>query len=263
MATITPTHRIVPCPAAERGQNLHLGYDAKNKDKICFPSRAGVVVRSLSDPKDSDIFTGFRGLSNTTVAKFSPSGYYIAAGSTGGWVKIFASKRNEEGDYILKAEYEVLSGPPKDLAWDGESKRICVVGDGKDSFSRAFIVDSGATTGDLGGHSGRGLSVDYKPSRPFRVVTGAEDAKSNFYAGPPFKFGHSNECHTNNVTCVRYNHKGTFYATVGSDKQGFIYEGKAGQQVGVIGPEGMHKGTVYTYFPSPPPHPAAPPPPPQ
>ena len=60
----------------------------------------------MSDSADSDIFTGFRGLSNTTVAKFSPSGYYIAAGSTGGWVKIFASKRNEDGDYIEKAEYE-------------------------------------------------------------------------------------------------------------------------------------------------------------
>ena len=244
--SLTPSHRIVPAPLTIRGQNLHLGYDAKNKDKICFPSRAGVVIRSLSNPTDADVFTGFRGLSNTSVAKFSPSGYYVAAGSTNGWCKVFASKRNEEGDFIIKAEYEVLSGPPKDLAWDGESKRICIVGDGKETYTRAFIVDSGATTGDLGGHSGRCLTVDYKPSRPFRVVTGSEDAKSNFYAGPPFKFGHSNEGHTAYVTCARYNTKGTHYCTVGSDKQGFIYDGKAGTQVGAFSAEGMHKGSIYT-----------------
>lgn len=237
---------MVPCAMVERGQNLHLGYDAKNKDKICYPSRAGIVIRSLTNPTDADIFTGFRGISNTTVAKFSPSGYYVCAGSKGGWVKVFGSKRNDEGDYIVKAEYEVLSGPPKDLAWDGESKRICVVGDGSETYTRAFIVDSGASTGELGGHSGRCLSVDYKPSRPFRVITGSEDAKTNFYAGPPFKFGHSTDCHTAYVTCVRYDHKGAFYCTVGSDKAGFIFEGKDGKQVGVLGPEGMHKGSVYS-----------------
>lgn len=45
--SLVATHRIVGCPLAERGQNLHLGYDEKNKDKICYPSRAGIVVRSL------------------------------------------------------------------------------------------------------------------------------------------------------------------------------------------------------------------------
>ncbi len=46
--SLTLKHRIVGCPLAERGQNLHLGYDAKNKDKICYPARCGIVIRSLS-----------------------------------------------------------------------------------------------------------------------------------------------------------------------------------------------------------------------
>jgi WD40 repeat protein len=81
------------------------------------------------------------------------------------------------------------------------------------------------------------------------------------------------DCHTAYVTCVRYDHKGAFYCTVGSDKAGFIFEGKDGKQVGtrkkrvqlwiwpyqrtllcyflvtqvgVLGPEGMHKGSVYS-----------------
>lgn len=34
-------------------------------------------------------------------------------------------------DQTLKAEYKVLAGKLKDLAWDGESKRIVAVGDGR------------------------------------------------------------------------------------------------------------------------------------
>jgi WD40 repeat protein len=239
-------HRIVGCPLAERGQNLHLGYDSKNKDKICYPSRAGIVVRSLSDATDSDVYNGFRGVANTTVAKFSPSGYYLACGGTDGHLHIVASKRNEEGDFIQRAQYEVLSGPIKDIAWSMDNDRCLVVGDGKESFTRALLVNSGATVGDIGGHSGRVQSVDFKPSRPFRAITGSEDQKTNFYAGPPFKFGHSTEIHTGNVNCVRYNHKGSLYCTIGSDKQGFLFDGKEGKQVGVMGPEGMHTATIYT-----------------
>ena len=87
------------------------------------------------------MYTGYRGVANTTVAKFSPSGYYIACGSTGGWLNIVASKRNDAGDFIEKAKYEVLSGPVKDIAWSMDNQRCLVVGDGKDSFTRAFIVD--------------------------------------------------------------------------------------------------------------------------
>ena len=211
-----------------------------------MPSRRLTAAAARRDATDADVYTGYRGVANTTVAKFSPSGYYIACGSTGGWLNIVASKRNDEGDFIEKAKYEVLSGPVKDIAWSMDNQRCLVVGDGKDSFTRALIVDSGATVGDLGGHSGRVQSVDFKPSRPFRAVTGSEDQKTNFYAGPPFKFGHSTEVHTGNVNCVRYSHKGALYCTVGSDKQGFLFDGKEGKQVGVMGPEGMHTATVYT-----------------
>ena len=31
-----------------------------------------------------------------------------------------------------KGEFHIISGPIKDLAWDGESKRIIAVGDGKE-----------------------------------------------------------------------------------------------------------------------------------
>jgi hypothetical protein len=51
--------------------------------------------------------------------------------------------------------------------------------------------DSGSTVGEFDGHSKRVLSCDFKPTRPFRIVTCGEDFLANFYEGPPFKFKHS------------------------------------------------------------------------
>ena len=42
--------------------------------------------------------------------------------------------------------------------------------------------------GEFDGHSRRVLSCSFKPTRPFRIVTGGEDFLVNFYEGPPFKF---------------------------------------------------------------------------
>ena len=34
-------------------------------------------------------------------------------------------------EHILKNEFHVLGGPIKDIAWDSESKRLAVAGEGK------------------------------------------------------------------------------------------------------------------------------------
>jgi WD40 repeat protein len=82
--------------------------------------------------------------------------------------------------------------------------------------------DSGNPVGEFDGIAKRCRTCDFKPSRPFRTVTGAEDFKVNVYEGPPFKFKQSSKQHTNYVNCVRYAPDGNvatlrhscFYATV-------------------------------------------------
>jgi WD40 repeat protein len=65
----------------------------------------------------------------TTVARISPSGYYAASGDIAGNVRIWDITQAENG---LKLAIRPIGGRVNDLAWDGESKRIIVGGEGKD-----------------------------------------------------------------------------------------------------------------------------------
>ncbi|VAH56215.1 unnamed protein product [Triticum turgidum subsp. durum] len=112
-------------------------------------------------------------------------------------------------------------------------------------FSEMRRWDSGSTVGDFDGHSKRVLSCDFKPTRPFRIVTCGEDFLANYYEGPPFKFKHSIRDHTNFVNCIRYSPDGTKFITVSSDKKGLIYDGKTGDKIGELSSEGSHTGSIY------------------
>lgn len=150
------------------------------------------------------------------------------------------------GDRVLKNEFRVLSGRIDDLQWSSDGMRIVASGDGKGkSFVRAFMWDSGSNVGEFDGHSRRVLSCTFKPTRPFRIVTGGEDFIVNFYEGPPFKFKLSHRDHSNFVNCVRYSPDGNKFITVSSDKRGLLYDGKTGEKIGELSMEDGHKGSIY------------------
>jgi hypothetical protein len=56
-------------------------------------------------------------------------------------------------DQVLKLAARPLGGRVNDLAWDGESKRIIAVGDGRERFGAAFLADSGSSCGEIQGNS--------------------------------------------------------------------------------------------------------------
>jgi len=112
-------------------------------------------------------------------------------------------------------------------------------------MAKVFQWDTGNSAGEMVGHTKRILSVAYKPSRPFRILTGGEDMKTIFYEGPPFKLNHSNNAvHTNFVNCVRYSADGTKLVSVGSDKKIQFYDGATGSPTTEIA--NAHAGTIYS-----------------
>ncbi|PCH35254.1 WD40 repeat-like protein [Wolfiporia cocos MD-104 SS10] len=227
---------LYPCnPATTRGESTKLG---SNSDKIVYTNGRAVVIRDLKNPAAVTTYSGH--VQNTTVARISPSGYYCASADITGTVRVWDIAGE---DQALKGEYKVISGTVKDLEWDGESKRIVAVGDGRDKFGHAFMMDSGSSTGEIIGHSKVINAVSIRGQRPFRAATASDDATIVFHQGAPYKYEKTIKTHTKFVQDVRYSPSGDHFASVGSDAKIFLYDGKTGETLGEI-TDSPHSGSI-------------------
>eukprot|EP01155_Anaeramoeba_flamelloides_P000774 Anaeramoba_flamelloidesa1053595_706.p1 GENE.a1053595_706~~a1053595_706.p1 ORF type:complete len:617 (+),score=98.11 a1053595_706:34-1851(+) len=235
-------HFYSSSPRVERGRAIHLKGDPKKGKNFLYCNGSSVFIIDIDNPLICDQYTEHQ--YNTTVAAYSPSGYYIASGDSAGYVRIWDTINQE---HVLKLEIRPISGAIYDIDWTFDSKRIVVGGDGKDVFGCAFLWDTGATVGTIAGHSKPITSVSFKPNRPFKLVTSSEDQQCNFYKGPPFKFTHSLREHEKFINCTRFSPDGKFFMSVGSDRKGFLYNGKEGTLVKEISDnENGHKGGIYS-----------------
>lgn len=50
------------------------------------------------------------------------------------------------------------------------------------------MSETGTSVGEISGQSKPINSCDFRPSRPFRIITGSEDNTVGVFEGPPFKF---------------------------------------------------------------------------
>ena len=75
-------------------------------------------------------------------------------------------------EHLLKCEYQPIGGPIKDIAWSADNQRIVVVGEGRERFGHVFMTETGTSVGEISGQSKPINSCDFRPTRPFRVVTG-------------------------------------------------------------------------------------------
>ena len=119
------------------------------------------------------------------VAKYSPSGFYIASADKSGKVRIWDTVNKE---HILKNEFQPISGPIKDLAWSSDNQRsvrtlslyikswlihytlrIVVVGEGREKFGHVFLADTGTSNGDITGQTRPINTVDFKVRKVIRM----------------------------------------------------------------------------------------------
>lgn len=180
-----------------------------------------------------------------TVAKISPSTYYVCSGDTGGYIRIWAT--NNE-DKTLKLEARPVTGAVRDIAWSPDSLRVAVVGEGKESFGSVLMFDTGSNVGTFIGHSRFLLTCDHIPKRPFCVATGGEDFYVNWYKGPPFKnldVSHQ-KVHSKYVNCIRFSPSGDEFVSVSGDKTGHFYESKTGKQLSSLDTKGAHSAAIYS-----------------
>ncbi|KAF9359343.1 hypothetical protein BGX26_012547 [Mortierella sp. AD094] len=212
-------------PATTRGQGVHLDTDPKG-ESILYTNGKTVFIRNIEKPHIAKEYTQHN--CNVTVAKYAPSGYYIASGDERGNVRVWDTVGDEQ---ILKLESRAISGKVNDIAWDGESKRIIAVGDGREKFAHAFMFDTGSSCGEIMGHSKVVNTVAIRQTRPFRAVTGGDDNTLVFSNGVPFVFNKTIQDHTRFVQEVKFSNNGEMFASVGSDGKIFLYDAKTGDKL--------------------------------
>eukprot|EP00055_Hartaetosiga_balthica_P006605 m.21022 g.21022 ORF g.21022 m.21022 type:complete len:597 (-) comp5318_c0_seq1:184-1974(-) len=215
----------LPVPDCKRGKKFNINGDPKGK-YILYPHNRIIVAREIEDPTKGFVFT--QHVAETTVAKFAPSGFYIASADVTGRVLIWDTTQEE---HAVKYEYRPLGGAILDLQWSPDSKRLVVCGDGGELFCHAFLWDSGSSVGKMIGHTKVANSIDFRMERPFRSVSSSDDGKVCFYHGPPFKLDHKSSNHGNFVNGVRFSPNGTFFASVAADGKVFLYDGKTGETI--------------------------------
>ncbi|KAK2095291.1 hypothetical protein P7K49_026707 [Saguinus oedipus] len=169
-------------PQVERGVSKIIGGDPKGNNFL-YTNGKCVILRNIDNPALANIYTEHA--HQVVVAKYSPSGFYIASADVSGKLRIWDTMQKE---HLLKYEYQPFAGKIKDIAWTEDSKRIAVVGEGREKFGAVFLGDSGSSVGEITGHKKVINSVDIKQSRPYRLATGSDDNCAAFFEGPPFKF---------------------------------------------------------------------------
>ncbi|PWN53481.1 putative actin interacting protein 1 [Violaceomyces palustris] len=228
-------------PTTIRAQSTKLSVDPKG-ERIVYTQARSVIVRSLNDPKAS--FTYSQHSQPATVARISPSGYYVASADVSGTVRVWDIAGT---DQILKNEVKVIAGKINDLVWDGESKRIIAVGEGREKYGHAFTFDTGSSVGEIIGHSKPINAVAVRRDRPFRAVTASDDNSLIFYHGVPYKYNKTITAHTKFVQDVSYSPSGDHFVSVGSDSKVFLYDGKTGDLISDLSSK-VSEGHVGTIF---------------
>jgi WD40 repeat protein len=175
------------------------------------------------------------------VARFSPSGYYVASGDVTGMVRVWDAVEAIN----TKGEYAIISGRIADVAWDGDSARIIAVGDGRERFGHCFTADSGNSVGEVSGHSKVVNAVAMRQQRPLRAATVSDDGSMCFLHGAPFKFANkSSDLHKGFVYGAAFSPDGAVLVTVGADRRIQLYDGKTGEPTTAVG-EGVHTGSIF------------------
>mmetsp|Transcript_14835 Transcript_14835/g.29253 ORF Transcript_14835/g.29253 Transcript_14835/m.29253 type:complete len:632 (-) Transcript_14835:214-2109(-) len=238
---------VPPLPSTERGVFCQVASDGPG-ERVLYCAGSNVVWRSVAPlledqaaEKIEDIFCWKQHVKQTTCVAISPNGNWVVSGDVTGAIRIWGSR----GDNLMKAEYKLWDGVVKDVSFSGDSTRIVAAGDGKETKAVALIMDTGARTGHVGGHTKQVNSISFRSQRPFRIITGSEDMGVACHEGPPFALKTVHNVHTNFVNCVRYSPDGEWAVSVGSDSKACLYKGKESELVGEFQKPAGIAGTLW------------------
>lgn len=236
--SLTPHATYAPNPAPVRAQSTKL---SAHGTRLVYPNGRCVVVRDLASAGATRLYAEHT--HPVTVARISPSGFYCASADAAGHLRVWDLVG---GECALKLHVHALGGRVHDLAWDAESKRVIVVGEGREALGRALLVDTGSSVGEIAGHSKPINAVAIRPQRPFRAVTVGDDANVTLFTGVPYRYERTLTAHARFVHDAAYLPDGSAFLTAGADGRIVMYDGTSGDVTGELcDGAAAHDGSVY------------------
>jgi len=230
-------------PVVERGKPSQIKLNPK-RDQLVYGSGRMVVLRDVKPEPTIKVQVYIEHSYPVTAVDVSPSGCYVASGDESGVMRVWAC---DNPDQILKLETSLFGGKVLDIAWSPDNQRIVGTGAGAQLMGKVIMWDSGNSVGEITGHMKHINSVSYKQTRPFRIVTGGEDNKVNWYEGPPFKFKATAVTHTRFVNTVRFSPDGAHFFSVSSDMTIGLFDGKTGEAIAECPePKKVHAGSIFS-----------------
>ena len=169
-----------PNPATERGEGTFISSN-KAGTKIVYCAGNVVIVRDVADPSICEVYREHK--TRTTVAKFSPSGNYIASGDASGKVRVGVRSSRK-----LRKRKSPFCGEVFDLEWGPESKRLVVCGNnGSNTNTKAYLAMTGSSQGELSGmQKGAHVRDEAHEALPRRVCR--RGVQGVLLRRSPFKF---------------------------------------------------------------------------
>jgi len=213
-----------PFPSTVRGCATTLKL-SPNREQLIYGHSRTVVIRDIVPKPGCPIGVQLYSKHGApvTAAAMAPSGCYVASGDEKGNVLIWAC---DNPDQITKLETIPFAGAVLDIAWSADNQRLVCVGDGKQSFGKVFMWDSGNTVGEISGHQKKLSTCDFKATRPFRIVTGGDDMTCNFFEGPPFKYKATAHKADRFVYTTRFSPDGSQFLVAAGDMTVSLFDGK-------------------------------------
>lgn len=252
MTELNLVQAIGALPSTKRGFGYHFRYGAGTKNgkvgrEMIYTNGKSVIMRDITDPAKINFFSDHT--EDVTAAAISPSGEWVCSGDCVGDMKIWGRTNQDARKFCGPSVKSVT-----DIVWDGEGKKVAVVGHGA-AGRYAKICDwvTGTEVGGIQQHTGTLISVDYRKQRPFRIVCSGEDNNVSFHEGPPFKYksilvGGTDAGHSGYPNKVLFSPGGEFYLSVGSDRKIILGDGKDGQKIREIeSKENGHSAAIYSF----------------
>jgi dipeptidyl aminopeptidase/acylaminoacyl peptidase len=148
------THTIAPAPKTTRGYLSSL--DVNDHHLLYF--NAATVVLLPQDPTRPVLNVVH--LSDVAAVKLSPDGRLVASIDQRGTLIISEICPDK---VLTVHQYDNFFANAKSIDWSADGKRICAVGEGKTSYGRVGLVETGTNAGEITGVANTLNSCSFRP----------------------------------------------------------------------------------------------------